>query len=277
MSAVQPTEVEGVAYRFTAPNAGPKTLQGTNTYVVGRARAYVIDPGPDDDAHLASIVNWLRATDRIVAGILLTHAHPDHALGAPRLANTLHVPILAADAEPYDLYVTTDHIRLRRDSACVTDDDTLKTVSSPGHTPDSVCFFLERSRILFTGDTILGLGSTVVASPEGDMQSYMTSLDALSRLNPHRLAPGHGPVVEDARSRIAKYIEHRRARESQLVNALAEDPSTVAMLVTRLYVETPIELRELAGGSVQAGLQKLERENIARREGERWVLVNSTQ
>ena len=115
-SAAEPVDELHRAYRFTAPNPGPKTLDGTNSYVVGGERAYVIDPGPDDDRHLHALTEWLRATDRTVIGVLLTHGHPDHALGAAPLARMLRVPVWAAETEPYPLYAVEDHLPLRPDS-----------------------------------------------------------------------------------------------------------------------------------------------------------------
>ena len=150
-------------------------------------------------------------------------------------------------------------------------------MATPGHTPDSVSFVLASAGIMFTGDTILGRGSSIVAPPEGDMSSYMSSLERMRGLNATRIAPGHGPIVDDAGARIQEYIDHRRSRESQLVSALADGPSSIAELVVRLYVDTPIELHELAAGSVQAGLQKLERDGVVRQTGGMWSLTSSRQ
>lgn len=273
----EPTGIHGAAYRFTAPNAGPMTLQGTNTYVVGRKQAYVIDPGPDDDHYLSSVVAWLTKTGRIVKGILLTHGHPDHALGATRLAQLLEAPIHAADSAPYSLYVATKHVALQPDEVLSVDEALLRVVATPGHTPDSVSYFLDPPGIVFTGDTILGQGSTVVAPPEGDMAAYLISLDVLRRMHPRWIAPGHGPMVDDAEGKIREYIAHRRQRETELLRALAEMPVSIPSLVARFYAETPSELLELAAGSVQAGLQKLEREGKVRRDGDLWLLVWSGQ
>jgi glyoxylase-like metal-dependent hydrolase (beta-lactamase superfamily II) len=272
-----PSDVQGVAQRFIAPNAGPMTLQGTNTYIVGGKQVYVIDPGPDDARHLTIVVDWLRAAGRTVLGILLTHGHPDHALGAMFMARMLNTPIWAVDTAQYPLYTSTDHVSLRPDTTFRIDHDTLRVVPTPGHTPDSVSYLLEGARVIFTGDTILGQGSTVVAPPEGDMTSYVSSLETLRRLQASRLAPGHGSIVNDARSKIQEYIDHRHAREVQLVTALAEGPWSVPALVAQLYVDTPRALHQLAAGSVEAGLQKLEREGIVRHEGEEWSLLTGGQ
>jgi glyoxylase-like metal-dependent hydrolase (beta-lactamase superfamily II) len=263
----------GVVHRLVAPNPGPKTLQGTNSYVVGQQQVYIIDPGPNDERHLASIADWLDATGGTALGILLTHGHQDHALGAAALSRALGIPIWAADPEPYPLYVAPDHVRLPAYTELRVGSDILRTIPTPGHTPDSVSYFLEGMDLVFTGDTILGQGSTIIAPPEGDMTSYMASLDLLRSLRAMRLAPGHGPFVADAEAKIDEYIEHRRSRESQLVSALAAGPSTVPTLVARLYIDTPSELRQLAEGSVAAGLQKLQLEGLVQRHGDSWSLV----
>ncbi len=275
--ASEPTEVLGVAYRFTASNAGPMTLQGTNTYVVGREQAYIVDPGPDDDRHLSSLVDWVNTTHRTVSAILLTHGHPDHALGAMHLAQLLHAPIRAADSAPYPLYVATNHATLQPDAVFGVENGLLRVVATPGHTPDSVSYFLDPPGIIFTGDTILGQGSTLVAPPEGDMTAYVASLDVLRRMHPRCIAPGHGPIVNDADGKIREYIEHRQQREAELLGALTEVPSSIPSLVARLYADTPLELQELAAGSVHAGLQKLECEGQVRHEGEVWYPVEFRQ
>jgi glyoxylase-like metal-dependent hydrolase (beta-lactamase superfamily II) len=272
MRGAEPIDDGGIVHRFVAPNPGPKTLQGTNSYVVGRRQVYLIDPGPDDAEHLADMVDWIHRTGRSAHGILLTHGHPDHAMGAAALSVALSVPIWAADTEPYPLYAAPAHDRLPADAAMTVATDRLRAIPTPGHTPDSVSYFLEGAGILFTGDTILGQGSTIIAPPEGDMTAYMASLHLLQRLPARLLAPGHGPTVVEAGAKIHEYIEHRRARESQLVTALAGGSSTVPSLVARLYADTPPELRALAEGSITAGLQKLESEKVVQQDGEFWSL-----
>jgi glyoxylase-like metal-dependent hydrolase (beta-lactamase superfamily II) len=271
----EPVDARGMVYRFTAPNPGPKTLQGTNSYVVGDRQAFVIDPGPDDERHLGVITDWLRFTDRTVQGILLTHGHPDHALGAGPLAHSLDSPVWAADTQPYPLYSAPKHRHLSPHAEFHLGGDLLRVIPTPGHTPDSVSYLLQGSEVLFTGDTLLGQGSTIVAPPEGDMTAYMTSLEILRALPATMIAPGHGPLVSDAAAKIREYIDHRRAREFQLVNALANGPATVVSLVARLYVDTPPELRRLAEGSVTSGLLKLQREQVVYRDGELWFLRDS--
>ena len=247
----------GFVYRFVAPNPGPMTLDGTNCYVAGRGSAYIIDPGPADDGHLGAIVAWLRSTQRTPVGVLLTHSHSDHAGGADGLARALG--IRAVRVEPGDLLSV--------------DDDTLRAIPTPGHSPDGMSFLLEARGILFSGDTILGTGSTAIVPPDGDMTTYIESLGKLLGLSLTLLAPGHGPIVHDPASKIQEYISHRNAREGQLLSAMHVSSCTVSELTDRLYRDTPSALRAWAEGSVAAGLEKLEREHAVHRVGDVWSLL----
>jgi glyoxylase-like metal-dependent hydrolase (beta-lactamase superfamily II) len=138
--------------------------------------------------------------------------------------------------------------------------DVLHVIYTPGHAFDHVSFWLPRARILFAGDVILGRGSTLVTPPEGDMASYMRTLDEMKQLNPRIIAPGHGPLILDPAAKIDEYAAHRRQREQQVLAALAEKPDSAEGLVARIYVDVSPELHELARGSVTAQLKKLEDE-----------------
>src|SRR5579872_2826574 len=177
---------------WTAPNPGPKTLDGTHAYVVGRDKAYVIDPGPAVPNWTNELAARVKAAALRVEAIVLTHGHPDHAPAATELSQLL-----------------------RAGDALETDGDRLIVIETPGHSPDHLGFWLEGAKVLFSGDTILGRGTSLVAPPEGDMQLYMRTLDTLRRLSPLLIAPGHGPIVRDPLTTIDQYIDHRRARERQ--------------------------------------------------------------
>ncbi|HEX6506742.1 MAG TPA: MBL fold metallo-hydrolase [Chloroflexota bacterium] len=261
---------------FTAPNAGPKTLEGTNAYVVGGRAAYVIDPGPDDERYIGNLAAWLEVAAIDVRGILLTHGHPDHALGAARLSDLLGARVWAAATARYPLYSAPPHQNLDVGSRFSLDADGLRVIPAPGHSADSVVFWLEKDRILFSGDTILGRGTSVVAPPEGDMTAYMQSLARIRELHPRFIAPGHGPVITDGDATIAEYIEHRRRREAQIIAALRTAPATPTELVDRIYVDTPTDLLPLARDSVLAQLEKLEREGSVRLAGGRWQVISDS-
>ena len=245
---------------FTAPNPGPKTLDGTHTFVVGRQETYVVDPGPATAQYQQFLAERLAANNHRVEGILLTHGHPDHAPGAIRLAELLRVPVWGSSRLQGSSLVVQIDERFTDDHHFQVDGDILRVLPTPGHAPDHVAFWLERAGVLFSGDSILGEGTTLVAPPEGNMVSYMRSLNLMRALRPRIIAPGHGPLVHDAMAKIDEYIEHRRRREAQLLEALGEGPANLEELVQRTYVTTPSQLLPLAKASAEAQLIKLREE-----------------
>jgi glyoxylase-like metal-dependent hydrolase (beta-lactamase superfamily II) len=261
---------------FTAPNPGPKTLDGTNTFVVGRDQAYIIDPGPNLESYQDFLAQWLQENERRPLAVLLTHGHPDHASGAAHLKNLLTIPLWssAAMADEQARRLSVDN-SLEDGRSFVVDGDTLRVIASPGHAADHVAFWLEEPRILFSGDTLLGQGSTLIAPPEGDMSAYMDTLEAMQRLRPRLIAPGHGPIVTDPELKIEEYIRHRREREEQLLQILARGPAGEEELVYRVYVDVDPALRSLARGSVQAQLAKLVAERKVIQSGEVYRLSDT--
>jgi glyoxylase-like metal-dependent hydrolase (beta-lactamase superfamily II) len=224
----EPIDVE----RLTAPNPGPMTLEGTNTYVVGRDPAVVIDPGPDDEGHIEAVREVAEARGGIGA-VLLTHGHSDHS-GA----------VAALGIEP----------------TRPEDDETvagLRAIATPGHANDHLCFLLGRA--LFTGDLILGEGSTIVGPRQtgGSLLDYMRSLERLQGLDLDVLYPGHGPEVHDPQAKIAEYVEHRMMRERRLVAALDRGERSRAALLAEVWDDVPEQLRGAAAIAMQAHLEKL--------------------
>jgi glyoxylase-like metal-dependent hydrolase (beta-lactamase superfamily II) len=259
-------------HAFTAPNPGPKTLTGTRTYIVGRRGGYVVDPGPDTPSYQRIVAERLTELGVTAQAILLTHGHPDHAPGAALLARLLSVPVHASlTLDATGARVHPAH-RFEASESYPVEDDIFRVVPAPGHSHDHVAFWLEQARILFAGDAILGKGSSLVAPPEGDMTLYMQTLEAFRRLNPVLIAPGHGSLVRDPMARIDEYIEHRRAREHNLLVALDSGPASVDDLVSQLYADLDSRLYELAKGSTLAQLEKLEREGRVLREGDLYLL-----
>ena len=226
--------------RLTANNPGPMTLDGTNTYLVGRDPVVVIDPGPAEEAHIEAI----RAAAEERGGIgtvLLTHAHGDHSDGVGALGID---PARPADGD----WVAG-----------------LQALATAGHADDHLCFLLpsggDRAApfACFTGDLILGEGSTIVGPREtgGSLRDYMASLRRLQALDLTVLYPGHGPVVEDPRAKIAEYIAHRQEREDRLVAALERGERSRAALLAEVWDDVPEELRGAAAIAMQAHLEKL--------------------
>lgn len=217
-----------------APNASPMTLQGTNSYIVecGEGVALVIDPGPEIDAHIAAIVDAAAARNAIIRTVLLTHGHPDHAMGAPSLVAATGARLYAHPncKVPHD-----EDLPLEEDLR--TGNVTLRVIDAPGHTFDHAIFYLPEERALFTGDTILGEGTTVIAPPGGAMRPYQHTLQRLADEfgDARVIYGGHGPVITDPRATIADYIEHRQMREQQIIDALREGPQTIPDLVRGIY------------------------------------------
>jgi glyoxylase-like metal-dependent hydrolase (beta-lactamase superfamily II) len=242
--------------RVLAPNPGVRELDGTNTWVVGDEPAVVIDPGPDHEAHLGEVV---RAAGR-VGRIVLTHDHPDHAPGAARLAELTSAPV-SAFRPPAGAERMRDGDRL---GAASTE---LVVLATPGHSPDHAALFLEADRALFTGDAVLGRGTSVIDPPEGDLAAYLRSLRRMREFGPKTIHPGHGPIVLDAMAKLDEYLRHREEREVQIVRALGDGGHTIEEIVADVYAGYPSELSELAGRSVLAHLLKLEAEGRAERRG----------
>lgn len=240
--------------RVLAPNPGLRELEGTNTWVVGRWPAAVIDPAVDEASHLHEVV---RAAGRVDV-IALTHDHPDHAPGAATLAAMTGAPVLAA-RPPEGGERLHDGQVLRGPGFALT------TVATPGHSPDHVAFFAEDGGALFTGDSVLGRGTSVIDPPEGDLAQYLRSLQRMRDLGPRTIYPGHGPVVLDAGAKLDEYLEHRAQREEQVLAGLADGPRTPEDLVPDIYRGYPEELHPLAARSVLAHLLKLEGEGRVER------------
>ena len=220
--------------RVRAANPSPMTLDGTNTYV---AAGWVIDPGPDDLAHLRAVLD---AAGGSTAGIVLTHDHFDHSEGAERLSGLAGgVPVLhpgaGDDAGPFE------------------------AVATPGHSTDSVCLIHER--VCFSGDTVLGEGSVFVPAGGGGLAGYLAALERLQELELDAICPGHGPVVWEPRERIAHYIAHRLEREQKVLDAIAAGAGTNDEILERAWDDTPIDtvpmLRAAAATTLEAHLEKL--------------------
>lgn len=262
-------------WMFTAPNPGPKTLDGTHTFVVGRSTAYLIDPGPAHEVYQDQVADWVRNADAQVVAILLSHGHPDHAPGAARLAASLSVPVWSSDN-----LATEENIALPVDrtyganQSFPTDEDTLHVVPSPGHSEDHVAFWLQGARILFAGDSILGRGTTLIAPPQGNMIRYMETLRRLQNLDARIIAPGHGPLITNPAAKLREYLRHREQRESQVLEGLGDGPATIQELVERLYQDVDTRLHGLAAGSVQAQLEKLQIEGRVRGAGEKFAAID---
>jgi glyoxylase-like metal-dependent hydrolase (beta-lactamase superfamily II) len=255
----------GAASVILAPNPSPLTGNGTNTYLVGDGDELLcIDPGPDNDRHLDAILAAIGAAGGHVVAILVSHSHPDHRPLARRLAARVGAPVRCHEPSRWDDGASplADGERVPAGGLV------LEAVHTPGHAGDHLCFFDADSRVLYSGDHILGGMTSVVAPPDGDMTAYMASLQRVRKLQPRVILPGHGPRVENAGALIDEYIAHRRDREAQVLAAIrARGVQVEAVdLVAEIYAEYPRELWEYAAMSVQAHLDKLAREGVLVRE-----------
>ena len=241
--------------RVLAPNPSVYTLEGTNTWVVGDGPTIVIDPGPDDPAHHDEVLD----TAGDVALVLVTHDHEDHGAGAAVFAERVHAPLFA-----WRLEAAT---RLKDGQRFAVPGADLEAVHTPGHSVDHVVFFERANGALFTGDAVLGRGTSFIDPPDGELTAYLASLHRMQELAPRTIYPGHGPVVVDATAKLREYVEHRAEREEQVLAGLEAGDRTVAQLVERIYVDYPSEVHALAARSVTAHLRKLDREGRVDKAG----------
>ena len=246
------------AWSVLAPNPSPMTLDGTNTWVIaepGSSSALVVDPGPDDEAHLRRVLDAACAGGRRVTQIVLTHGHPDHAAGAVRFAELSGAPVGALDpahrlgSEGFLAGAVLDA------GGCE-----LRVIATPGHTADSLSLLLGADGALLTGDTVLGRGTTVIAA-DGSLGDYLRTLDDLRALagvaGLRVLLPGHGPLLSDPAGVLDYYIAHRRERLEQVRAALAAGARTPAEVVAIVYADVDRELWPAAEQSVRAQLDYL--------------------
>jgi glyoxylase-like metal-dependent hydrolase (beta-lactamase superfamily II) len=243
------------AIRVLAPNPSVYTLEGTNTWVVGDGPTIVIDPGPADPGHHEDV---LRETGE-VAFVLVTHDHEDHGAGAEAFAELASAPVLA--------WRLDGATRLSDGDRFSVPGATLEVVHTPGHSADHVVFFDPEVRALFTGDAVVGRGTSFIDPPDGDLAKYLDSLQRMLDLDPRVIYPGHGPVVTDAVAKLREYVAHRAEREEQILAGLAAGDRTVADLVARIYTAYPSEVHALAARSVTAHLRKLDRDRRVTKAG----------
>ncbi len=267
--------LEPLVRRVLAPNPSPFTYTGTQTYLVGAQDVLaVIDPGPDDPDHLAALEAAIG--DAKVAAICCTHTHRDHSPAAAPLSARTGAPVIGCaplviesgeprvDA-PFDKAYAPD--RVLADGEQLSGPDwTLTAIATPGHTSNHLCYALEESGALFTGDHVMGWSTSVVVPPDGDMADYMASLERLYAREDRIYYPAHGPAVTKPRQLVRGMIGHRKQRERQIVKLLGDRPHRVMELVPRMYKGVDERLWPAAAQSVLAHLIELERQGRAQRE-----------
>ncbi|MGZ8346585.1 MAG: MBL fold metallo-hydrolase [Allosphingosinicella sp.] len=267
--------------RLLAANPSPFTYEGTQTYIVGAGEVAVIDPGPDLPEHVAAI---LAATGgERIAAILCTHTHRDHSPASRPLAAATGATIVGCaplamedDGPRADAAFEFDYRpdRVLADGARVEGEGwALAAVATPGHTSNHLCFELEGTGCLFTGDHVMGWSTTIVSPPDGDMALYMESLDLLLRRDDATYLPAHGPAVVRPHAHVRGLIVHRRMREKQILSQLEAGRGRIPAMVTAMYRDIDPRLHPAAARSVLAHLIDLERRGQVRGEGEEWILA----
>jgi glyoxylase-like metal-dependent hydrolase (beta-lactamase superfamily II) len=256
--------------RVTAPNPGPTTFHGTNSYIVGRGNVAIIDPGPDDAGHVSALLSAVAG--ETVSHIVLTHTHRDHtgalaallqATGAATVGGGPHRPARPPRAgESMRLDAAGDasfhpDITLADGDAIAGETWRLEAVATPGHTANHLALTLDDGITLFSGDHVMGWSTTIVAPPDGAMRDYMASLDKLAARTEPRYLPGHGGPIEDAHAYIRALKQHRRMREAAIYARLVAGDRTIPEIVAVIYRDTDPRLHRAAGLSVLAHLEDL--------------------
>lgn len=242
--------------RMTARNPGLMTGPGTNTYVVGTGDVAVVDPGPDDPAHLAAVLDATAGGGDRIRWVVVTHTHPDHAPGAAGLAAEARAQVVgfgtragfSPDVEARDGFVL-EAASFR-----------LHALHTPGHASDHLCWLLDEPRVLISGDHVMDRVTVVVAPPDGDMTQYLDSLRRVAALDPplEAIAPGHGRLLGDPRTVVGAVIGHRLARERLAVHALDDlEVATVDDLLPVVYSDVDVSRLAIARLSLWAHLRKL--------------------
>jgi glyoxylase-like metal-dependent hydrolase (beta-lactamase superfamily II) len=254
-----------VIQRVVAPNPGPMTLSGTNTYVLASDGAVaVVDPGPEIDSHLEAILDTARPLGEITT-VLVTHRHSDHLPLAFPLCERTGAVLRGHARLPGVMRPLDDH------EPCF---GSLVALETPGHTVDSLSYWDPTSGDLFSGDLVVGTGTVVVDDTPGALGDYIWSLSRLLALEPRTIHPGHGPLVPDGPTKLREYIAHRQQREQQVISALASlGPASVEQLVAAIYTEVAPGLRPMAARNVRACLEKLLSEGRVSQSLERWQLT----
>lgn len=252
--------------RVTAPNPGPFTFAGTNSYIVGLGKVAVIDPGPDDAAHFHALMS--ATTGETITHIFVTHAHRDHSAGVSRLAAATGARSHGfgrragglENAVRVDTGIDPDFVPDEglADGARVAGDGwLLEAIATPGHASDHLAFALMGSDLIFSGDHVMAWSTTVVAPPEGSMPAYMASLDQLMARAEDTYLPGHGGPVVKAHDHVRALKAHRLQRAAAIREALAAGADTIPAIVAAVYADLDPALAGAAGLSVLAHLEDL--------------------
>jgi glyoxylase-like metal-dependent hydrolase (beta-lactamase superfamily II) len=267
--------------RVLAKNPSPFTYIGTGTYIIGEGTVAVIDPGPDDPAHIAALIEAVGG--ETVSHIVITHTHRDHSPAAPALKATTGAqvvgctPLVIVDDGPradaaFDTTYAPDAV-LGDGEKISGPGWTLSAVHTPGHTSNHICYAFDEAKALFTGDHVMGWSTTVVAPPDGDMAAYMASLRLLLDRDEAIYYPTHGDPVTEPKRFVRGLITHRKQRENQILKLLGTGAQTIPAMVAVMYASVDKALHPAAGRSVLAHLIDLAARGVVVQAGEEWRLA----
>jgi glyoxylase-like metal-dependent hydrolase (beta-lactamase superfamily II) len=263
-----------------ANNPGPFTFKGTVSYIIGRGKVAILDPGPDDDAHIAALLDAVRG--ETVAGIFVTHTHRDHSPAVPKIKTATGATVYAEGphrpARPLHIGETnrldaSADLDFRPDIALADgeivggDGWTVEALTTPGHTANHMAYALKEANLIFSGDHVMAWSTSIVAPPDGAMSDYMASLDKLARRSEPLYLPGHGGPVREAPRFVQSYIRHRQAREASILRRLGKGAADIPTLVRAIYIGLDPRLAGAAALSVLAHLEDLVARGIVATEG----------
>jgi glyoxylase-like metal-dependent hydrolase (beta-lactamase superfamily II) len=263
-----------------ANNPGPFTFKGTVSYIIGRGKVAFLDPGPDDDAHIAALLDAVRG--ETVAGIFVTHTHRDHSPAVPKIKTatgaTVYAegphrparPLYIGETNRLDASADLDFrpdIALADGDVVTGDDWTVEALTTPGHTANHMAYAFKEADLIFSGDHVMAWSTSIVAPPDGAMSDYMASLEKLARRSEPVYLPGHGGPVREAPRFVQSYIRHRQAREASILRRLGKSAADIPTLVRAIYIGIDSRLVGAAALSVLAHLEDLVARGIVATEG----------
>jgi glyoxylase-like metal-dependent hydrolase (beta-lactamase superfamily II) len=280
---LEPDTVKEVApgvRAIVANNPGPFTFKGTNSYIIGSGKVAILDPGPDDDAHIAALLDAVRG--ETVSHIFVTHTHRDHSPAVPKVKaatgatvyaegpHRLARPLFVGETRRLDASADMDFrpdVALADSEVVSGDGWALEAVTTPGHTANHMAFAFKGRDLLFSGDHVMAWSTSIVAPPDGAMSDYMASLHKLSRRSETVYFPGHGAAVRDAPLFVQRYIEHRHGREASILRRLSRGAADIPTIVRAVYIGLDPRLAGAAGLSALAHLEDLVARGVVATDG----------
>jgi glyoxylase-like metal-dependent hydrolase (beta-lactamase superfamily II) len=256
------TPLSPLVRRVIARNPGPFTFHGTGTYIIGHGHVAIIDPGPDDEAHIDALLNAVRG--ETVTHILVTHTHRDHSPAAASIKESTGAPTFAFAAhggersavgveEGADFDFQPDQ-KMSNGDRVSGPDWTIAAVHTPGHTANHLCFDLNEEATLFSGDHVMGWSTTIIAPPDGSMADYLASLRKLLERDDHLFRPTHGPAITDPKPLVRAYLDHRAQRTAQVQQCLDSGGNNIDEIVKSIYADHDPRLHRAAAHSILAHL-----------------------